>query len=168
MEKMDDLGADEALRRNPGALEALNDPKGSRPDPSEYLSQNYIDNHIAKFDDGAVRFTTQSKIDQYGTLGNKEAFTMTKSEFDDIVNETGGDLAQIEQRLGLNPGDLTGDDAVIAWVKKQDLGEVKMPSGNEGGVIEEFWIPGGKTSGGVSEGVVDLSNSNIPFETYPF
>jgi len=29
-------------------------------------------------------------------------------------------------------------------------------------------MPGRKTSGGVTEGVVDLSNSGIPFEPYPF
>ena len=161
--KMDNLGADEALRKNPKALDALNKPKGSRPDPSTYLDKDYIDNHLAKFDDGAVRFTKQSSIDKYGTLGSKEAFTMPKSEFDDLFAETGGDLAQIETKLGLNAGDLTGDDAVIAWVKKTDLGEVKIPSGNEGGVIDEFWIPGGKTSGGVSEAIIDLSNPNLPY-----
>ena len=45
---------------------------------------------------------------------------------------------------------------------------LRRTGGNEGGVIDEFWIPGGKTSGGVSEGVVDLSNPDISFETYPF
>ncbi|MEM0938400.1 MAG: hypothetical protein AAF600_08495 [Bacteroidota bacterium] len=166
--KMEDLRADEALRRNPGALDALSKPKRSRPDPSEYLEPGYLSAHRAKFDDGAVRFTTQSNIDKYKTLGGNEAFTMPKSEFDDLIAETGGDLAQIEQRLGLNPGDLTGDDAVIAWIQKKDMGEVKMPSGNEDGVIDEFWIPGGKTSGGVSEGIVDLSNPDILFDPYPF
>ena len=29
-----------------------------------------------------------------------------------------------------------------------------MPSGNEGGA-NDFWVPGGKTSGGVPEAVID-------------
>jgi hypothetical protein len=37
------------------------------------------------------------------------------------------------------------------------------PSGKEGGVIDKFWIPGGKTSGGISEGIIDLSNPNLPY-----
>jgi hypothetical protein len=39
---------------------------------------------------------------------------------------------------------------------------------NEGGVIDKFWIPGGKTSGGYSEGIMDLSNKNIPHKLFPF
>ena len=163
--KMSDFKADEALRGNLCALEALSIPKGSRPDPSTYLDADYIASHLAKFDDGAVRFTKQSSIDKYGTLRSKEAFTIPISEFDNLFAETGGDLAQIQTKLGLNAGDLTGDDAVIAWVKKSDLGEVKIPSGNEGGVIDEFWIPGGKTSGGISEAIIDLSNPNLPYTT---
>lgn len=167
--KMDNLGADDAIRKNPGALDALakKDAGEVVPDPSTYLDADYIANHLAKFDDGAVRFTTQSKIDNYGTLGGDEAFTMPKSEFDDLIVETGGDLAQVEQKLGLDAGELTGDNAVIAWVKKEDMGEVKMPSGNEGGANDQ-WIPGGKTSGGVSEGVSDLSNPDLDYDTFPF
>ena len=50
--KMDNLGVDDAIRRNPGALDALSKPKGYRPDPSEYLDADYIQNHLSKFDDG--------------------------------------------------------------------------------------------------------------------
>ncbi|MDO5969242.1 hypothetical protein Q4Q35_05425 [Flavivirga aquimarina] len=143
--------------------EILGIPKGSRPNPNTYLDPQYISNHLAKFDDGAVRFTKQSNIDTYGTLGPNDAFTMPKSEYDNLIAETGGDLAQIETKLGLNPGDLTGDDAVIAWIEKNDFGEVKIPSGNESGVIDEFWQPGGITSGGVPEGIIDLSDPNLPY-----
>ncbi|MEQ9307734.1 MAG: hypothetical protein RJQ14_27740, partial [Marinoscillum sp.] len=146
----------------------LNMSKGSRPDPTTYLNADYINGHLAKFDEGAVRFTTQSRINRYNSLGNKEAFTMPKSEFDELLTATGGDLNQIERKLGLNSGDLTGDDVVIAWIRKADISEIKIPSGNEGGVIDEFWIPGGKTSGGITEGIIDLSNPDILFKPYPF
>ena len=35
---------------------------------------------------------------------------------------------------------------------------LRLPTGNEGGV-NQFWLPGGKTSGGVNEAVMDFSNS---------
>lgn len=38
----------------------------------------------------------------------------------------------------------------------------RVPSGNEGGANIN-WIPGGKTSGGTSEAIVDLSNKSIPY-----
>ena len=141
----------------------ITNPQGSRPDAETYLTREYIAEHLAKFDDGVVRFTTQSKINKFKTLGNDEAFAMPKKEYDQLFEETLGDLSQIERKLGLNPGDLSGDDAVVAWVKKQNLSEIKIPTGNEDGVIDEFWILGGKTSGGVTEGIVNLSNPNLPY-----
>lgn len=41
-------------------------PKGSRPDPSEYLSPRYIENHLQKFHDGVTRFMPQSNLEKYG------------------------------------------------------------------------------------------------------
>lgn len=70
-------------------------------------------------------------------------------------------------QVGLNSRDLTGSDVVIAWIKSQDLGDLKILSGKEAGVIEEFWQPGGLTSGGMSEAIADLSKT-LPFEAYPF
>jgi len=153
---MDDLGADEALRKNPGALDALSKPKGSRPDPSTYLDANYIANHLAKFDDGAVRFTSRNAFDNYGTLGPDGGFTLPKSELDRLLNETGGNMRGVEKKLGWDNGYLDGDDTMIVLIVKQNLDGLRMPSGNEG-AVNDFWIPGGKTSGGVSEAVMDFS-----------
>ena len=52
--------------------EILATPKGSRPDPSEYLSQGYIHNHLEKFADGATRFMPESNLEKYG-LPNETA-----------------------------------------------------------------------------------------------
>jgi len=162
--KLDELHADDAIRKNTGAVEALSKPHKSRPSPSDYLDKDYIDNHLKKFDDGAVRFTT----DGYATLGLDDAFVMPKSEFDKLMKETGGDLTQIEKKLGLKSGKLADKNAKIAWIKKEDCGEIKIPSGNERGADADLWIPGGKTSGGYSEGIMDLSNKNIPHKLFPF
>ena len=43
----------------------LNTPKGSRPNPSEYLSKEYIDNHLSKFDDGAAYIISKKTYDDY-------------------------------------------------------------------------------------------------------
>ncbi|GHV42131.1 hypothetical protein FACS1894179_10820 [Bacteroidia bacterium] len=138
--------------------------KGSRPLPETYLDAAYIQQHLAKFDDGIVRFTTKSNLRKYGTLGSDECFAMPVSEYNKLRIETGNDLYLIEKKLGLNPGDLTNDDAVIALIKRIDVGEIKIPSGNESGAIPELWLPGGKTTGGYSEAIIDLSNKNILYE----
>jgi len=67
---------------------------------------------------------------------------------DRLIAETGGDLAEIEKKLNLNDGDLTGDNAVIAWIKSEDIENIKLPTGNESGAIKGKWIPGGKTGEG--------------------
>ncbi len=78
--------------------------------------------------------------------------------------DTGGDLGLIEQRLGLNKGDLTGNDVLIAWVKREHISKINIPSGNEGGTIDELWLLGGQTSGGITEAIIDLSSKNLPYE----
>ena len=55
-------------------------PKGGRSNPSTYLEQSYIDVHLAKFDDGAVRFTSRNSFNQYGTLGPDGGFVISKSQ----------------------------------------------------------------------------------------
>lgn len=158
---LDDAGVDDALRKNPKVLEVHQTPWKNRPDPSEYLDQNYINAHLSKFDRDIVRVTTQTKIDARSTLGPPDGFVLPRSEFDNIIEEVGSDLRKIEEKLGFESGSL-GDDAVFAAIKRQDLGEIKIPSGNEGGVNGK-WIPGGKTPGGISEAVVDLTNPDLPY-----
>lgn len=138
-------------------------PHGSRPNPSTYLHESYINSHLSKFEyDDVVRVTNQTSINAHGgTLGGTDAFVLPKSEFMEILAEHGRDLRAIETKLGFPPNSL-GEDAVFALIKREDLGTFKMPTGNESGIIDEFWMPGGKTSGGVSEATVDLTTI-IPY-----
>lgn len=158
--KMDDFGADVVLRKNPGALDALakKDAGELVPDPSEYLSQSYINSHLSKFEnDDIVRITSQSNIDKYnGSLGGPDSFVTTRTEFVEMYAEVGGSLREIEKRMGFNEGDL-GDDTIFALIKQEDIGTFKMPSGNEGAGANTNWIPGGKTSGGMPEATLDLT-----------
>ena len=132
--------------------------RGNRPAPSTYMSSSQIIEHLAKFDDGAVRFTLRSGAEKYGTLGPQGGFTMPASEFNQLLEETGGNLARVEQKLGLDAGTLASEDTLIALIDRADATNLRIPSGNEGGANAQ-WIPGGVTSGGVSEAVMDFTAS---------
>jgi hypothetical protein len=132
-------------------------PKGQRPSPSSYMSDADIAAHLKPFQEsGAVRFTSKSGVDKYGTLGPANGtFTIPRSELDRVLKETGGDLAQVERKLGLDAGTLSNGDTLIAFIKPGDLNNLRVPSGNEAG-SNTYWVPGGRTSGGVPEATVDV------------
>lgn len=129
---------------------------GNRPDPSTYMSKADIDAHLKPFrDTGAVRFTNRDAFKQYGTLGPPGTFAIPRAEFDAVMKRTGGDLGKVETELGLEPGTLTNGKTMVAYIKPQDLNNLRMPSGNEVGA-NKHWIPGGYTSGGVPEATIDV------------
>ena len=131
--------------------EILATPKGQRPDPSTYMSQAEIDEHLARFDNGAVRFRDTA----YDSAGPPGGFVMPRDEFERMVEETGGDLSQIEDRLGLTPGHLSSGKMEPVLIEADDFSNIRVPSGNEGGA-NEHWLPGGFTSGGAPEAVMDF------------
>lgn len=45
---------------------------------------------------------------------------------------------------------------MIAVIEKKNITNLEIPSGNEGGA-NEFWLPGGCTSGGVPEATMTFS-----------
>ena len=134
--------------------------KGSRPNPSTYLPEEYITNHLAKFDEGITKFAWGRPT--YPDVGHPTGtFVMPKSVADDLLQKSGGDVKELERLLGLNPGDL-GDAPV-----RIDIPEytgLRMPTGNEFGANEN-WIPGGFTDGGaIPEAVID----QVPVEKVIF
>ncbi len=130
-----------------------------RPDPTTYMSKQQITNHLAKFDDGAIRFTPRASAAKYGTLGPSGGFVMPASEFSELMKAAKGDLAVVETKLSLDAGTLTSGDTLIAYIERKDLDGLRIPSGNEGGVHETLWLPGGYTSGGIAEAVMDFSKT---------
>lgn len=148
---------------SPEKLQSIVDlGRGARPDPSTYLSKSYIADHLARFDEGAIRFGSRSSYNQYGTLGPSGGFVMSKREFERVMNEAQGDLRKVEEMLGLDKNYLSGSDTMIMFIDKKDFTNLKMPSGNEGGA-NQHWIPGGVTSGGVNEAVMDFPKGT-PFK----
>lgn len=133
----------------------LSTEKGKRPDPSTYLSPEYIRQHLEQFDDGATRFMTQTNLDKYG-VGQRDgtAFVMPKSQVDALVTQTGGDPRLMEQALGLPEG-FFDNGAVRVDIPLSGSEGLRIPSGNEAGASDQ-WIPGGNLPTGISEAVIDV------------
>lgn len=126
-------------------------PKGEKPLPETYLSNDYINNHLQSFkESGAVKIMPNEPT---GTIGGKGGtFVMSGDELNEIIQYADGDVSKIETILGLDQGYL-GENPVVVTI--QDTSSIRIPSGNELGAWPEYWEPGGYTSGGVKEAVVD-------------
>lgn len=158
----------------PGFSEAdiLGMPKGSRPDPSEYLTPQYISRHLAQFDKGASRLMPKANLDKYG-IGQRDgtSFIMPRHEVDQLLARTKGNNRALEEALGLpeNFLDSGGELVRIDLPAPRDM-NLRIPSGNEAGA-NEFWIPGGKLPKGTSEAVIDaggVKTSDLDWKILPF
>lgn len=130
-------------------------PKGTRPDPTEYLSSQYIEKQLRKFDDGATRFMPESNLEKYGIAQRDgTSFVMPKHEADTMTAATGGDFRAMETELGLPRGFLDSNKIVRIDIADPGNFNLRIPSGNEAGANEQ-WIPGGVLPNGSSEAVVD-------------
>ena len=130
--------------------EILSTSKGSRPDPTTYLSKEYIDAHLSHFQNGVTKIKSKAPIDTEGIgLGT---FVMPKSVADDVITQAGGNVSKLEELLGLNPGDLGTNPVRVDMPNPQNI---RIPSGNEVGAWSGYWTPGGYTKpGGVMEAVI--------------
>jgi hypothetical protein len=146
------------------AEEVLAIPKGSRPDPSVYLTPEYMANHLAQFKNGASRIMPVRNFEKYGIAQTDgTSFTMAKHEVDEIFAKAAGDKRVLEQKLGLPEGFLENDKLVrIDIATPEELG-LRIPSGNEAGA-NNFWLPGGKLPDGNLEAVIDAGK--IPAERF--
>ena len=138
--------------------------KGTRPDPSEYLSSDFIEHHLDKFHEGAARFMPESNFDKYGIAQRDgTCFVMPKSEADALIDATRGDPRAMERALGLPDGFLDLNDVLRIDIDHPEEYGLRIPSGNEAGANEN-WIPGGLLPDGASEAVVD--GGEIPRSGY--
>lgn len=134
--------------------------KGSRPNTSTYLPEEYITNHLSKFDEGMSKFVYgMPKYPEVGHLSGH--FVMLKSVADDILQKSGGGVRELERLLGLPAGEL--GDAPIRIDFPETTG-LRMPTGNEFGANDQ-WLPGGFTDGGsIPEAVI----GQVPVERSVF
>ena len=144
--------------------EIIATPKGRRPDPSEYLSPEYIESHLKKFTDGATRFMPESNLEKYGIAQRDgTSFVMPKNEADAMIEANGGSLRAMENELGLPEGFLDSNKIVRIDISDPEAFNLRIPSGNEAGANDQ-WIPGGCLPNGASEAVVD--GGRIPPDDY--
>ena len=133
----------------------LEKPKGSRPHPKEYLTAQYIKEHIGLFQKEGIASRVISKTDfeDFGVgkpdIGKTE-FVSRKSDIDDILMlsteeqavKLGKPIEQIES------GELVRIDFILSKETK-----IEIPSGNEFGANKE-WIPGGVLPDGNLEVII--------------
>lgn len=138
--------------------------KGERPDPSEYLSPQFIHHHLEQFRDGAARFMPQSNLERYG-IGQVDGttFVMPKHEADAVQELSTGDPGALERALGLPEGFLKYNKVVRIDIHQPEDFGLRMPSGNEAGA-NDMWVPGGLLPDGSSEAIVD--GGAIPNDRY--
>ena len=137
-------------------LQAVADtPRLSRPPVSSYMSASQQAAHLAQFDGGIVRVTSRTAINNFGTLGPPNGFVTSLKDFRAVMHEAKGDLSVVERRLSLDPGTLKNNDTVIAVIERKDVPGLRVPDGNEGGANTR-WAPGGYTSQGTIEAVMDF------------
>ncbi len=103
-------------------------PKGDRPDPTTYLSPQYISSHLSSFSNGATRFMPSSNLEKYG-IGQKDgtAFVMPKAEVDSLLERANGNAGVIENSLGLPPGSLKDNKLLRIDLQLSPLQMVKSP-----------------------------------------
>jgi RHS repeat-associated protein len=119
--------------------------------------------NLKKFSQGATHITTTKRLKRFPdspTYGGKDFFVAPTDEIDDLLakNPSRRDL---EKALGLENGALEGGDLVRIDVAPSSMKNLRMPSGKEATVNSKF-LKGGKTSGGVSEAIIDGVPKNDP------
>ncbi|MYL47225.1 hypothetical protein GLV94_16390 [Virgibacillus halodenitrificans] len=149
--------------------EIVSMPKGSRPDPSSYLSTEYIEHHLKQFEKGGSFIMTQKQYirfvegnDYIGCPDNTQ-FIAPKKFIDDIAELANGDITFFEKMLGFDDGHFLSEGGLVRFDIREpkDL-NLRMPSGNEYGA-NSHWIPGGYTDGGTAEAIVDKIPNNTAF-----
>lgn len=141
--------------------------KGYRPDPTTYLSQEYISAHLSLFDEGASIIMTQEQYITYvkgasyiGIPTDGTQFVLPKSYCDQIAQNANGNINYFEDMLGFDTGHFQdGGGLVRIDINNLEGLNLRMPSGNEVGA-NSHWIPGGITDGGVPEAITDLIPNN--------
>jgi hypothetical protein len=134
--------------------------KGTRPDPSEYLSPEYIEHHLEQFNHGGTRFMLDENLKQYGiSQRDGTTFLFPTSVVDPLLAK--GDFAALESALGLPQGYFKDYNVIRVDIPHPDDYNLRMPSGNEAGA-NEYWLPGGHLPEGMPEAVID--GSNVPPE----
>ena len=140
---------------------------GQKLPPTEYLSSAYITNHLNKFKIKASYLVTGQSYNGYikgqQAVGRADGlFISTADDIDAVINKANGNVAIIEQELGIPTGMWQGKGGIYRIdIKNPEKFNLRMPDGSESGA-NALWEPGGFTSGGKVEAVTNpIPTSNI-------
>lgn len=137
-------------------------PKGSRPNPKTYVNSEYLTKHFAEFNEGATVIQTEWAYTNYseangfvGVPDDNTLFVMPAKYADKVIQNSNGNINYIEEKLGFPKGYFKYGGGLVR-IDIKDLSDLnlRLPSGNEIGA-NSFWIPGGETSGGVPEAILN-------------
>ncbi|MBQ2726863.1 MAG: hypothetical protein IJF78_14255, partial [Clostridia bacterium] len=142
--------------------------RGDKPEPETYLSKEYIDQHLKKFEDsGCCKFIPGKPVGTVGE-GKEGVFVLDNNDKNRILQEavdpeTGKiDIKKLEESLGCDPGYLGSDPYIVQVDKPENL---RMSTGNEENAWQDKWVPGGVTSGGTNEAVIDpIEKGNYSYQ----
>lgn len=135
--------------------------KKDRPDPDSYLSEGYIENHLARFENGASRIYVSKSLNDWGPAqGDHQVFVFPTDELKHVLDEAGHDTDKLEKLLGLDPGSYRDEfgnplNVEIRHFSPEELTDLHVPNGREDGANEN-WLPGGYLPTGIPEGVIRM------------
>lgn len=128
-------------------------PNGDKPNPEEYLSNDYIDNHLSKFDEtGCYKIISDKRGEPSGTIGEEGVFVLNGEDVNKMIDEANGDPRKLEEALAMKTGYLGDNPYIIRCDKPHNL---RMATGNEPNAWQDEWCPCGVTRDGTNEAVID-------------
>ncbi len=139
--------------------DVVNAGKGNRPEPSDYLDEDYVTKHLDQFANGATRIYKKESLDGYGPGNNGTTYVFPSDQLQALMDQakTPEDLAA---SLGLPDNFFVGADVELRDFAPNELDGLRMPSGNEGGTDKDAWIPGGYLPSGIPEAVINIPETS--------
>ncbi|WP_309066648.1 hypothetical protein [Microbacterium sp.] len=136
--------------------------KGNRPDPEDYLDKDYIQQHLAQFENGATRIYRTNSLLDWGPGNNQvpgnttnTAYVFPTDQLNNLMDQVNSPK-ELAEALGLPTDFFEGGDVQLRDFGPDELAGLRVPSGNEGGTDVEHWIPGGYLPSGIPEAVIDI------------
>lgn len=141
--------------------------KGSIPNPSTYLDETFITNHVNKFEQEGAGFIVVKNWTENGSYNSMPSrkFVGLRSEMDAVITKykaQGNDWTVLRDELNLGSNtDLSGEEIYYIKIDGNDSRfSFDVPNGNEGGAIVGEWVPGGYTKNGTTEAAL-VGSENI-------